>query len=258
MSQEFDLGDLTPAPVYGRWRARQDWENRGFRGTHRGGRGGFRGRRTPESYAPSSSGSTATPPLNIQAKVAPVPIPTVPEKVVELWEDAEDRLVGFLLGRANFALRSSATAQSLNLQGLNWLGKNEEHLTPARRHPLWQQEVVASVVNSILPPGRADKGLMEVIHRYGDKIRDFNKTVSEMTDQRWDIRWIIALVGLVLFAIGVVPSLAWRALYGGAAVGVLPGPFVLGAAAVGILGWTILAWQLVSYLRQPLRPMRLC
>jgi hypothetical protein len=257
MSQEFELGELAPAPVYGRWRARQDWVDRGFRGTHRGGRGGFRGRRTPESSAPSSSGGLSTPRPVIQVEAAPIVSPTIPEKVVELWEDPEERLCGFLLGRANFALRSSATAQSLNLQGLNWLGKNEEHLTPARRHPLWQQEVVASVVNQILPPGRADQGLMEVIHRYGDKIRDFNKTVSEMTDQRWDIRWIIALVGAIMFTIGVVPSLVWRALYG-AAAGVLPGPFVLGAVGVGILGWTILGWQLVSYLRQPLRPMRWC
>lgn len=158
-----------------------------------------------------------------------------PKDAPVLWDDVEARLLGFLSGRAFAAVRTPATPQSLNLQGLNWLGKSEDFLPAKCRHPAWQANAVAAAVNAILPPTAPEEALMRVYQERGADIKELNAALADMDDRRVDMRWFLGAAGAVAVGTGVVLA-ASRAT---SSSDVIPGLLSTGwkeVAACGLVG----------------------
>jgi len=149
---------------------------------------------------------------------------------IQPWTDVEVRLLGFLRGRLYGAKRTPGTPQSLNLQGLNWCAKNEQHLGEYQ-HPAAQSALVARCVNVVLPPSLEEAGLIDVYRLEGDNIRTLNDGLEEMGDRRKDLLWILGAAGATCAVAGTAVALTGSKALGGALC-------AAGTVAAGIFGWS--------------------
>lgn len=242
------------------------WTNRK---THRGGRGGFRGVRTHSNSSLASGSIATTTPgpgkqlvgsgLRRSQMQAEAELDHTEQQQPEIWEDVESWLLGFLEGRAYSSIRATATAQSLNTQGLNYLATNKAHLPKDKQHPLWQSRTVARIVNSIISPIAAEKDLVKVYQDEGDNIREFNTALTTMSDNRKDMRKFVAIAGLSAIGTGLSIA-ASRAISN---QDVIPGLLKIGAREVvgsllvgaGVAGIATFGF---SKARDCLKSMRAC
>ncbi len=160
----------------------------------------------------------------------------VPRKVEEVWPDVEVRLLGFLRGRLYGAIRTPATPQSLNLQGLNWCQKNDAHLGEYA-HPAAMSALVARCVNTVLPPNVEELELLDTYGRRGAEIRDLNQGLGDMKDPRRDMRkWVLG-AGVLGIVAGVACIKGGRNLWGGVSAcigGALTGTYLVSRARESI------------------------
>lgn len=124
------------------------------------------------------------------------------EPPMEIWGDAEARVFGFLKGRLYGAVRTPATPQSLNLQALNYLAKNEKHLPLALQHPEEQARLVGKLVAIVLCPGTEENALVHLYSTRGPVLQQFNACLQSMADPRQDMRRIWAISGIVAIVAG--------------------------------------------------------
>jgi len=121
----------------------------------------------------------------------------------EIWQDVALRLRGFIDGRVYSAKRTPATPQSLNLQALNWLKSNENHLPEEWRHQFHQARLASQIVNAALPPGLSENELLATYVKDGQKIQNLNNALEAMADPRVDLRWVWGLGGAICAAGGL-------------------------------------------------------
>lgn len=157
------------------------------------------------------------------------PPPVVQQPAAEVWPDVEKRLLGFLRGRVFGAQRTSATPQSLNLQGLNWCAKNEAHLGEKARPDLMAR-MVGEAVTKALIPSQEEELLLETYGDRGEDIRTLNQGLAEMSDPRsrhltW---WLVVGVLSIVVAVGSFLNEQWE--WGAASV--IGGTVVLVIASV--------------------------
>lgn len=153
------------------------------------------------------------------------------------WADVEDRLRGFLQGRIQFATRTPATPQSLNLQGLNWCAKNEKRIG-VFQHPKKQAELVGRIVLELVPPSLLEERMVNGVYgEAGETIALYNQGMAQMRDPREDRRHWWAIGGTVAALTGALVAGIGRPFLGSVKSEVLgSGLLGVGVAGVGAYG----------------------
>jgi len=129
---------------------------------------------------------------------------------------------------------TSATAQSLNLQGLNYLAKEKDHLSKEASHSRYQADLVWKIVCQLVPPGEDGRMLTSTYQAHGESIKAYNQVLTDMGDTRRDMRWIWGVGGAIIAGAGVA-SLIKRPGTSSIIGGGLMGAGIAGLVAYGVM-----------------------
>lgn len=195
------------------------------RATHRGRRGERSSRVRPtervnlfcprDSVTPSiSCGSTQTESVPEDVILPDVPFADVavqsePVSAGEVVDLLEMDLLGYLRHICYGAKRTEYTPASLNRQAGAWCEENKSRLGVYKNYAL-RASMIARCVNAVLPPGLEEAGLIGVYRERGQEIKDYNRGLAEMGDQREDLRWIVGVAGVTCVVLGVASRVAGR------------------------------------------------